>query len=224
MYLSSNLKFLRKQSGFSQDHIASLLGYKSFTTIQKWESGISEPSISTVQKLCELYNVSMSEILYTKLSSNDKSITGSTRNTDLYEYKYFPVSISAGSLENIDAIQEYDLISISDKILGKYARSKNIILLKINGESMNNIIPNGSYIIVDTSKNTIHDIKDRDIVVFSENGSYSVKRFINDSANQRILFKPDSTDDTFTAIEVKYENSEGLRLIGKVVKYIVSLD
>nr|WP_297394502.1 XRE family transcriptional regulator [uncultured Peptostreptococcus sp.] len=224
MYLSSNLKFLRKQSGFSQDHIANLLGYKSFTTIQKWESGISEPSISTVQKLCELYNVSMSEILYTKLSSNDKSITESTRNTDLYEYKYFPVSISAGSLENIDSIQEYELISLSDKILGKYARSKNIILLKINGESMNNIIPNGSYIIVDASRNTIHDIKDRDIVVFSENGSYSVKRYINDSANQRILFKPDSTDDTFTAIEVKYENSENLRLIGKVVKYIVNLD
>ena len=89
---------------------------------------------------------------------------------------------------------------------------------------MNNIIPNGSYIIVDTSRNTIHDIKDRDIVVFSENGSYSVKRYINDSANQRILFKPDSTDDTFTAIEVKYENSEDLRLIGKVVKYIVGLD
>lgn len=223
MYLNSNLKFLRKQSGFSQDYIANLLGYKSFTTIQKWESGISEPSISIVQKLCELYNVSMNQILYTNLSSHNKNAIKSTSN-NLYEYKYFPISISAGSLENIDAIHEYELVSISDKILGKYAKNKNIILLKINGESMNKIIPNGSYIVVDTSRNTIHDIKDRDVVVFSENGSYSVKRYINDVSNQRILFKPDSTDDTFTAIEVKYENSEDLRLIGKVVKYIVNLD
>jgi len=221
MFLSENLKYLRKKAGFSQDFIANMLGYKSFTTIQKWESGISEPSISTVHKLCDLYKVEINEIIYRDLSkATDENIICNNHN----EYKMFPVSISAGCLEDIDAIDTYDIVTIADEIMGKYAGRKGIILLKVNGESMNNVIPDGSYIVVDTSKTNVTDISDRDIVVFSENGSYSVKRYVNDIANERFLFKPDSTDDTFTAIEVKYENSSDLRLIGKVVKYIVNLD
>jgi repressor LexA len=49
MHLAKNLKFLRLKHGFSQDYIANKLGYKSYTTIQKWEMGTSEPSISTLQ-------------------------------------------------------------------------------------------------------------------------------------------------------------------------------
>lgn len=216
----ANIKDIRKKLGYTMKELSLIVGV-SEATISRWESGdIANMKQNNIVSLANALNISPLQVL----DFDDTSIKSNSINADLYEYKYFPVSISAGSLENIDSIQEYELISLSDKILGKYAKSKNIILLKINGESMNNIIPNGSYIIVDTSRNTIHDIKDRDIVVFSENGSYSVKRYINDSANQRILFKPDSTDDTFTAIEVKYENSEDLRLIGKVVKYIVNLD
>lgn len=216
----ANIKDIRKKLGYTMKELSLIVGV-SEATISRWESGdIANMKQNNIVSLANALNISPLQVL----DFDDTSIKSNSINADLYEYKYFPVSISAGSLENIDSIQEYELISLSDKILGKYARSKNIILLKINGESMNNIIPNGSYIIVDTSRNTVHDIKDRDIVVFSENGSYSVKRYINDSASQRILFKPDSSDDTFTAIEVKYENSEDLRLIGRVVKYIVNLD
>ena len=216
--VGKKIRALRKSRGVTMKELGEKVGL-SEGNIQRYEIGkIKGIDINLLIKIADVLDVSAQYLMGWDKSENIADV-----HMD-FKYKYFPVSISAGSLENIDAIQEYDLISISDKILGKYARSKNIILLKINGESMNHIIPNGSYIIVDTSRNAIHDIKDRDIVVFSENGSYSVKRFINDSANQRILFKPDSTDDTFTAIEVKYENSEDLRLIGKVVKYIVNLD
>ena len=32
MYLAKNLKYLRLKNGFSQDYIADILGYKSYTT------------------------------------------------------------------------------------------------------------------------------------------------------------------------------------------------
>jgi len=41
MYLAKNLKYLRLKNGFSQDYLADKLGYKSYTTIQKWEMGTS---------------------------------------------------------------------------------------------------------------------------------------------------------------------------------------
>lgn len=59
MYLAKNLRYLRLKNGLSQYYIADRLGYKSYTTVQKWETGISEPPLSVLSKLSALYNVDM---------------------------------------------------------------------------------------------------------------------------------------------------------------------
>lgn len=41
--LPKNIRYLRRKNEWSQDYIAEKLGYKSYTTIQKWEMGTSEP-------------------------------------------------------------------------------------------------------------------------------------------------------------------------------------
>lgn len=61
--LGNNLRFLRRRAGFGQDYIANLLGYKSYTTIQKWEEGTSEPPVSTLQRLADLYGVTMDSLI-----------------------------------------------------------------------------------------------------------------------------------------------------------------
>lgn len=66
MHLAKNLRFLRLKNGFSQEYIAEKLGYKSYTTIQKWEMGTSEPSISTLNKLSEIYNTNIWNKQYIK--------------------------------------------------------------------------------------------------------------------------------------------------------------
>lgn len=63
MNFSSNLRYLRKQKGMSQEDLANKLGYKSFTTIQKWESGVSEPSVSTVKKIAGIFGVTMDQMI-----------------------------------------------------------------------------------------------------------------------------------------------------------------
>lgn len=63
MGLGDNIRFLRNKRGFSQEYIAEKLGYKSFTTIQKWESGVSEPPIKKLRELSELLNVDMDDMI-----------------------------------------------------------------------------------------------------------------------------------------------------------------
>ena len=63
--LSKNLKYLRLKNGYSQEFIAERLGYKTYTTIQKWESGVSEPPISKLKELSDIYNVDM-DTMYRK--------------------------------------------------------------------------------------------------------------------------------------------------------------
>lgn len=62
-FFCKNIKYLRKVNNLSQDELAKELGYKSFTTIQKWESGLSEPSIDKLVSLSEIFDVSMDELL-----------------------------------------------------------------------------------------------------------------------------------------------------------------
>ena len=68
MAFSNNLRYLRKKYDMSQEVLANKLGYKSFTTIQKCESGVSEPSVSMVKKIAELFGVTMDQITNDDLS------------------------------------------------------------------------------------------------------------------------------------------------------------
>ncbi|MGI6546578.1 MAG: helix-turn-helix domain-containing protein [Fastidiosipilaceae bacterium] len=71
MYLSKNLRYLRLKNNYSQDHISDFLGYKSYTTVQKWETGVAEPSISVLSKLADLYDVDLDQLTKSDLSSDE---------------------------------------------------------------------------------------------------------------------------------------------------------
>ncbi len=72
MYLAENIRYLRIKKGYSQDFVAEKLGYKSFTTIQKWESGISEPPVKKLKELSDLLGVDMDDLNNKKLAINEK--------------------------------------------------------------------------------------------------------------------------------------------------------
>ena len=51
MKFKENLRYLRKANGLSQEELAHKLGYKSFTTVQKWEDGTSFPKLRNLNLL-----------------------------------------------------------------------------------------------------------------------------------------------------------------------------
>lgn len=63
---------------------------------------------------------------------------------------------------------------LTDVLLGKWAGCTKIFFMRLNGESMNKVLPNNTWIAV--KKFDICDIKNGDIVVFSNDQEYSVKR------------------------------------------------
>lgn len=62
MSIAQNIRELRKKYNMSQEFVAEKLGYKSFTTIQKWESGVSEPPIKKAKVLADLFNIDLDEL------------------------------------------------------------------------------------------------------------------------------------------------------------------
>ena len=67
MYLSENIRYLRKLNKLSQERIAKELGYKSFTTIQKWESGVADPPLDKLSRLAEIFKVDIDDLTHLPL-------------------------------------------------------------------------------------------------------------------------------------------------------------
>lgn len=215
MRLSDNIRRFRRLRDLSQEDIAKKLGYKSFTTIQKWETGMAEPPVGKLYELADILRVNIMELLG---EESDNNITDMPIST----YKFVPASVSAGALTNIDSINYMPSVIIPDFMMGRYAGNRNIILMHVNGESMNNVIQNGAVIAVLTNVD-LSDIHNGDIVVIKNGGDYTVKRFYNDSPHQEFVFRPDSNNMAFRDIVFSYENTDDLYLIGKVVMYNVTL-
>lgn len=140
------------------------------------------------------------------------------------QYTYYSTPVAAGLPSTIEGITENnaELIKLPDSIMGKYSGCDHIFVMRTNGDSMNKVFPSGSMIAVKQVE--LHELKDDDIVVFSDDHEYSVKRYFNDKINQRVIFSPDSTDRSFLDYSVPYEDAKTLKIHGKVVVYIVELD
>ena len=63
MDFKEKIKTYRKDRGLSQQDIADHFGYKSFTTIQKWEDGSSTPPAKTLKRLAEFFGVSVEDLI-----------------------------------------------------------------------------------------------------------------------------------------------------------------
>jgi lexA repressor len=72
------IRFYRKLRGISQEALADKLGYKSFTTIQKWEDGTSSPPIGTVKKVADILGVTIEELTSDDNHSVDPDLAGIT--------------------------------------------------------------------------------------------------------------------------------------------------
>ncbi|WP_107842014.1 LexA family protein [Metasolibacillus meyeri] len=190
------------------------------TTLQSiLERGVGKASIDNVMKICRGLGITTDSLQFisdeTTMKENGVVYDISKRNY----YRYIPFSVSAGLPIEIDSITNYDTIAIADELLGKYAGNKNVYFMRVNGDSMNNLFPHNSLIAV--LPQTVEDIKDGDIVVYSHNYDYSVKTFYRNQ--DELIFKSNSNNPMFHDYVFKI-NDVDLRIHGKVILYIVNVD
>lgn len=72
MFLSKNLRYLRKKNNFTQEELSKILKYKSYTTVNKWESGDTEPPIEKLIMLSSLYHIDIDFMIKIDLEKFDE--------------------------------------------------------------------------------------------------------------------------------------------------------
>lgn len=208
--LATRLRDLRLNANMSLADVASRIGI-SKVTLSRYETLdiVNIPS-DNIELLSNVYNVSPSYIM-----GWDKS----EENADTSrQYPFIPDAVAAGIPCTIEGRKKLPTIGISDTLMGKYAGNKHIVIMKVNGESMNRVIPNGSFVAVKTDIKTMN-LKDGDLVVFGKEHEYSLKRFYD--IGDKIIFKPDSDDPRFA--DQVYGKDDSVFIVGRVVVYMVNL-
>lgn len=212
MTIGDRLKKLRQNSNLTLQDAGELVGTTKQNLFKYENNIITNIPIDKIEKLAEIYNSTPIEILGWESYTNKKSSSKSAI------YNYLPYGVSAGNTDGPNYDLEFEKIEISDSVMGPYANDDDILVMHVNGESMNKIIPNGSYIAVKTNY-PIYNLEDEDMVVFSNNGEYSLKLFYRDGKD--IIFRPCSTYHSFT--DFKFSDEDPVTILGKVVMYCVNL-
>lgn len=212
---SARLKALIEKFGIQQNELADRLGV-SESTVGKWLLQKAMPRMGVIQSLSEYFQVPKSYFF------EQESHSPEPRTVPSFEYAYIPEGVSAGSFEYAAPIEVLPRISVPDVLLGHYARNPRIVIMHVNGDSMNRIIDNGSAIAVLTGVQS-ECIQNGDVIIAYTSEGYTVKRFQNFPKEQCVMLYPDSTNPDFKPIVIPYDAEDGLRIFGKVVQYTVLL-
>ncbi|OOG78259.1 LexA family transcriptional regulator [Algoriphagus sp. A40] len=146
-FLASNLRFLRKQKGITQNDLADQLDVQR-TMISAYEDGRSEPKLGTLQKLCDILGVGVEELLEYDIEKLGRKaiqnrginiLTIATDDSDRENITLVGQKASAGYLNGF-ADPEY-METLPQFHLPNLSRQATYRAFELSGDSMLPLIP-----------------------------------------------------------------------------------
>lgn len=204
MYIGENIRYLRNKYGYSQEELAKALGYKSYTTITKWESGVSEPTLKMTNQIATFFKISVNELCYTRL----RAVLA-----DSPKYRQGVVINVLGRVAAGLPIEAVEHIIDTEEISAEMARTGDFFGLQIKGDSMEPRIYNGDVVIVRKQD----DAESGDIVIAMVNGDDAVcKRLLKYSGGISLISLNTKYDPMLFSEHDIIEKP--VRIIGKVIE------
>lgn len=207
----TNLKSIRKKRGYSQEQAARDLGV-SINTYRNWEQLKNSPKADMLRKIADYLSVPIDDLVLA--DSQSATPDQSARMS------YIPIygRIAAGAPLDMDSMD--GRAPIPYEVMRKHPHA---FLLKVDGESMSNVLPNGCFALVDPDRKT--DIINGNAYAVCVNGyAATIKRVVKLSNGFELA--PDSKDPTYKPVVYDYgvEGTETITVIGEVVWYTLPFD
>lgn len=186
--------------------------------VSNWIGSGSAPDIETIAKISNVYDVPVSSMFNGNIEYSVVNIGNFECEEQGNSFVEVPLygSIAAGTpIEMIENDETFVVPSIM------HERYPNAFLLKVNGESMNRKIPNGSYALIDPTKEVVNG----KVYAVCVNGfDATIKRVRK--LNNGFELIPDSIDPTFKTKVYDYgePGTEKITVIGRVVWYTIPFD
>lgn len=162
MYYSSNIKFLRKRRGRTQDDVASALGMKR-PTLSGYENNVAQPNMEALIAFSQYYNIAIDTLVKIDLQSLPESqLSQLERGYDVFitgsRLRVLATTVNSENNDNIELVHEKASAGYARgfadpeyiKILPAFQlpflpRDRKFRTFQISGDSMLPI-PHGSFV------------------------------------------------------------------------------
>ncbi len=207
MSAGQRIKALREKHNISQKELSKDLGYKTYTTVSKWEANASLPPGKELTKLARYFNVSTDYLLGLADAPNTNVTQPSSETVELD----FVRSEIPGYLHN-DLIK--NKIHVPAYILEE--NPDHYFVINIQTDSMNRIIPSGhNAVVLNLAKAKDEGIYTGDIIIVRIGKEFKLEYYRK--TDTKIYLEPYSYLDGYSTKEYTVEEFEKLQVIGKVV-------
>lgn len=197
---------LMNKKGFTSNELARKVG-ASKSTISRYLNKSRQFPVNKVDDYAKVFNVTSEYILGFDEDSFEVDLGTTTHKVTYYG------KVSAGNFEGV-AIDNRELDVPDIAFNGR--NPKECIALQVNGDSMNKILSNGSYIIIhDYRRNQDYRLNNNDILVLRLGGEYTVKRVRR--TETKLHLDPVSYSDEFKTNTFDLESLDEIEVIGKVI-------
>ncbi|MDB8437285.1 XRE family transcriptional regulator [Turicibacter sanguinis] len=228
--LKENIKKLRKANCMTLEQVADYIGVKK-STLQRYESGvISNIPSEKIEKLSECFDVSPSVLMGWDVIDNTggRAISGMTIDSQDKKYtlqsavqKEISIFSTCRSLPKINELVPWGCGDLITTIPNPYDSFEGVLHgMEIKDDSMNLIIPKGTYAIINSSFSK--EIRDGAILSISINGQNSILRKYFKIDNM-IILKPESYDPSYQPITFVGEQRKNIYIIGEMIGFVSPL-
>ncbi len=212
MSIGKNIKRLREQHNLSQEELAEIAGV-SDKAVSTWENDIKTPRMGAIQKIADHFGILKSDIIEdVKINpiNKNQSIKGDSVPIPLLG------SIAAGV--PLEMIPVLEMVNVPKEVAEMYPNS---FLVKVNGDSMNKIIPSGALALIDPTA----EVSNGDIAAVTVNGyDATLKRFYkfqNGITLEPESYNPENSTQFYSSKEQEFNP---IHIKGKLVWYMAPLN
>lgn len=209
-FLASNLRFMRKQKNITQNDLADQLDVQR-TMISAYEDGRSEPKLATLQKLADIFEVGVEELLEHDIENLGRKalqkrginiLTIATDESDKENITLVGQKASAGYLNGF-ADPEY-METLPQFHLPNLSRQATYRAFELSGDSMLPLIP--GTIVIGGYVEQLNQIKSgKTYVLVTQTEGVVYKRVFNYLEENGKLFLV-SDNDHYKPYEVRGED------------------
>lgn len=202
----NRLKLLREEKNLLQEELGKIIGV-SGRAIGNYETENRDMSTEVLKKLSDFFGVSIDYILGNSDNKNNLQ--------DLSENSFIiPIVGKVPAGEPVLAQENIEGYLPIDPMMYNLTSPDNLFFLKVVGESMNNIVKNGSFVLI--RKQDYAESGDVVVALVNGDNEATLKRFKELDNPQFVMLEPDSTFSEFEPRIINLKDTE-FKIIGKVI-------
>lgn len=202
MSIAKNIRAVRTRNNLTQEEFGEIVEVSSMA-VSQWETGRAVPRMGAVQRISDYFHISKGALIDDDSSVLTKfPISGSTATLPLRTLG----KVHAGGMDD-NAVCDDEEIQVPEAVVQMHPSA---FVLRVEGDCMNKIIPEGCYVAVDASETPQNGSI---VVVENEQYEHIMRKYYRGSSV--VLLSPDSFNKAYEDIVIL--GDETLNLVGVVV-------